>query len=191
MSQRQLQRGARRLSSPLSAFMSASRASILALLLLCLAGLAWPGRSSHADDTPVWQRIDKKGIKSGSIQLGIADLLAITCPASLPSAQPRLLLHVQVLQGAFSEKTRYNLRIVVNDYRADLAMSARSGSLFFEAKDFNQRDMFQGLVQALSSAAQTGADHAQLAISSLGWRGDMPLAGADQVLNGLMDGCGE
>jgi len=175
----------------LSASLASSLASFLAILPLCLAALLWSGSGGLADDAPVWQRIDKKGIKSGSIQLGISDLLAITCPASLPSAQPRLLLHVQLLQGSYSERTKYNLRIVINDYRADLAMSARSGSLFFEAADFNQRDMFQGLVQALASAAQAGSDHAQLAIFSLGWRGDLPLAGADQVLNGLMDGCGE
>lgn len=157
----------------------------LALLLALVAGTA------TADTGPVWQRLDKKGIKSGRIQFGISDLLAITCPAALPEAEPRLLVHVQVLQMAYDERLRYNLRVVVNDYRADFAMKAQSGSLFFEAKDFNQRDMFQGFVQQLMSAAQSGADHAQLAISSLGWRGDLPLASADQVLSGLMDGCGQ
>jgi hypothetical protein len=188
MSHRKQHRRARRVSSPLA---TSTLASFLAILLLSCIALLWSGSAGQADDAPVWQRIDKKGIKSGSIQLGINDLLAITCPASLPTAQPRLILHVQLLQGAYSEHIKYNLRIVINDYRADLAMSAKSGSLYFDATDFNQRDMFQGLVQALSSAAQAGSDHAQLAIFSLGWRGDMPLAGADQVLNGLMDGCGE
>lgn len=157
---------------------------LLLLLTVAVAGAA-------ADGGPIWQRQDKKGIKSGRVQFGLADLAAITCPASLPSAQPRLMLHVQVLQMAYNEKLKYNLRIVINDYRADLAMSAQRGTLFFEAKDFNERDMFQGLVQELASAAQAGADHAQLAISSLGWRGELPLAGADQVFNGLMDGCGQ
>jgi len=157
----------------------------LALLFALVVGTA------AADTAPVWQRLDKKGIKSGSVQFGVSDLLAITCPAALPEAEPRLLVHVQTLQMAYDERLRYNLRVVVNDYRADFAMKAQSGSLFFEAKDFNQRDMFQGFVQQLMSAAQSGADHAQLAISSLGWRGDLPLAAADQVLSGLMDGCGQ
>jgi hypothetical protein len=184
MSYLQQRRGARRPPS--------FAASFLAVLVLAIIALPWLSKHSFADDAPAaWQRVDKKGIKSGSIQLGITDLLAIICPASLPTAQPRLVLHVQVLQTAYSEKLKYNLRIVINDYRADLAMTARNGSLIFEATDFNQRDMFQELVQAISSAAQTGTDHGQLALFSFGWRGDMPLAGADQVLKGLMDGCGE
>lgn len=142
-------------------------------------------------DGEAWKRLDKKGIKTGTIAFGINNILGITCPASLPTAQPRLILHVQQLQTDYNERSRYNLRIVINDYRADFGMSAQEGTLFFEAKDFNQRDLFQALVQQLISAAQAGNDHAQLAVSSLGWRGDLPLAGADQVLAGLMDGCGE
>ena len=146
--------------------------------------------SARADD-PAWQRIDKKGIKSGSVEFGLGNLFGITCPASLPTAQPRLILHVQVLQTDYNEKSRYNLRVVINDYRADFGMKVKDGSLYFDAADFNQRDVFGGFVQALIQAAQAGADHAQIAVSSLGWRDDLPLAAADKVLAGLMDGCGE
>jgi hypothetical protein len=142
-------------------------------------------------DGEAWKRLDKKGIKTGTIAFGINNILGITCPASMPTAQPRLILHVQQLQTDYYETSRYNLRVVINDYRADFGMSAQEGTLFFEAKDFNQRDMFQTFVQQLIAAAQAGNDHAQLAVSSLGWRGELPLAGADQVLAGLMDGCGE
>jgi len=165
--------------------------SWLATLLMVALSLAATMPPVAADDAPVWQRLDKKGIKSGSVQFGYGDLVAITCPASLPTAQPRLLVHIQALLNAYDSRTRYNLRISVNDYRADFAMTPQEGTLLFEAKDFNQRDMFQGFVQALQTAAQAGVDHAQMAIFSLGWRGDLPLAAIDQVLNGLMDGCGE
>lgn len=159
------------------------------LPLICLM-VALSSATPHADD-PAWKRIDKKGIRTGAVTFGINNLVAVTCPAALPTAQPRLLLHVQAIQTDYDEKARYNLRIVINDYRADFGMSAQDGTLYFEAKDFNQRDMFETFVQQLMAAAKAGDDHAQLAVSSLGWRGDLPLAGADQVLAGLMDGCGE
>ncbi len=158
------------------------------LLLMTLLALSPAPAGADGD---AWKRLDKKGIKTGTIAFGISNLFAITCPAALPTAQPRLILHVQQLQTDYDEKSRYNLRIVINDYRADFGMSAQEGTLYFEAKDFNQRDMFQTFVQQLMAAAQAGNDHAQLAVSSLGWRGDLPLGGADQVLTGLMDGCGE
>lgn len=157
------------------------RVKLISLMAL-MALPAW------ADDT-TWHRLDKKGIKSGSVEFGINNLFAITCPASSPTAQPRLLFHVQILQTSLDEKSHYNLRVAIDDYRADFGMSAKEGTLYFEAADFNQRDMFQTFVRELISAAKTGADHAQIAVSSLGWRGDLPLAAADQVLNGLMDGC--
>lgn len=163
----------------------------LAALLMATLSLAATMPPALADDAPVWQRIDKKGIKSGSVQFGYGDVVAITCPASLPTAQPRLLVHVLALLNAYDSKTRYNLRISINDYRADFAMTPQDGTLLFEAKDFNQRDMFQSFVQELMNAGQNGVDHAQMAIFSLGWRGDLPLAAIDQVLPGLMDGCGE
>ena len=161
-------------------------ARLAAALLLILTSIP-----AHADDDSAWQRQDKKGIRTASIAFGLNNVLAITCPASLPTAQPVLLLHVQVLQAEFSYKTRYNLRIVIDDFRADFGMTAKDGSLFFEATDFNQRDAFQGMVQELIKAAHNGEDHAQVAVFSLGWRGDIPLASADEALDGLMDGCGE
>lgn len=161
---------------------------IIRLGTICLLPLI--PLTAHADDA-VWQRIDKKGIKSGSIEFGLRNLFAITCPASLPSAQPRLLLHAQTLMTDFNEKSRYNLRVVINDYRADFGMKPKDGNLVLDAVDFNQRDIFNGLVQALIEAAKSGVDHGQIAVSSLGWREDLPLASADQVLAGLMDGCGE
>jgi hypothetical protein len=157
--------------------------------LLCLVAVL--GFTTAQADDDAWKRIDKKGIRTGTVSFGINNLVAITCPAALPTAQPRLLLHVQAIQTDYDERSRYNLRIVINDYRADFGMSAQDGTLYFEAKDFNQRDMFETFVHQLMAAAKGGTDHAQLAVSSLGWRGDMPLAGADQVLVGLMDGCGE
>ncbi len=133
------------------------------LLLMTLLALSPAPAGADGD---AWKRLDKKGIKTGTIAFGISNLFAITCPAALPTAQPRLILHVQQLQTDYDEKSRYNLRIVINDYRADFGMSAQEGTLYFEAKDFNQRDMFQTFVQQLMAAAQAGNDHAQEALSS-------------------------
>ena len=165
--------------------------SMILAMLLTMPLLTTQTRPVAADDAPTWQRLDKKGIKSGRVEFGYGNLFAITCPASLPTAMPRLLIHVQALDTAYESTSRYNLRVVINDYRADFGMIPQMGTLLFEASDFNQREMFEEFVHQLISAAQAGTDHAQLAISSLGWRGDLPLAAADQALNGLMDGCGE
>jgi hypothetical protein len=158
----------------------------------CATALLTTGsRPVHADDNPLWERNDKKGIKTARVDFGLKDVVAITCPASMPTAQPILLTHISALQMSLNYQTHYNLRIVINDYRADFGMVAKESSLIFEAKDFNERDNFEGMVQALINAAQNGVDHAEMAVSSLGWRGDLPLTGADQALAGLMDGCGQ
>ncbi len=146
---------------------------------------------AFADDSG-WERIDKGGVKSGSVAAGIGDLLAVACPASTPQAQPRLIVRILALQnGYYDGKTQYNLRLVINDYRQDFAMAAKDGTFVFEAADFNQRLQLQDFVQHMIAAAAAGVDQMQLAFSSLGWRGQMPLAGADKVLDGVLDGCGQ
>jgi hypothetical protein len=158
------------------------------LSALLLAGTA---DAAMADDDPgVWQRIDKNGIKASNVEMGPGSVVAITCPAGTTLAQPRLIIQIQKLRNSFFDERRsYNLRVAVNDYRQEFGMKAMKGFFVFEAKDINQRLQFNELVQELAKASAAGADRAQLALSSLGWRGDMPLAGADRALPGLMDGC--
>jgi hypothetical protein len=141
-------------------------------------------------DDGIWERVDKRGIKTGSVTAGIGNLIAVACPASTPKAQPRLVVHIGALQNGFYDgRTTYNLRLVINDYRQDFGMTTSKGSFVFEANDFNQRQQVQDLIDHLIAAAAAGTDQMQLAFSSLGWRGQMPLTGADKVLPGLMDGC--
>ncbi|MET1026003.1 MAG: hypothetical protein ABWY00_02455 [Dongiaceae bacterium] len=161
--------------------------------ILCLAAAA--GSLTHiaaADDSDLWQRTDKKGVKSGSVTTGVNDVVAIACPAETPEAKPRLIVHIQALQNGFYDgKTKYNLRFAMNDYRQDFAMSTLNGNFIFEAADFNQRLQFQDFVDHLRAADTAGEQRAQLSFFTLGWRGDIPLAGAAKVLDGLMDGCGQ
>ncbi|MDY0882867.1 hypothetical protein ACFPL7_07895 [Dongia soli] len=158
------------------------------LLPLLLGGIA---HAATADENPaIWQRIDKNGIKASNVEMGPGSVVAITCPAETTLAQPRLIIQIQKLRNSFfDEKHIYNLRVAVNDYRQEFGMKAMKGYFVFEAKDINQRLQFNELVQELAKASAAGADMAQIALSSLGWRGEMPLTGADRALPGLMDGC--
>lgn len=154
---------------------------------LLLAGLA---DQTAADDAALWQRIDKNGVKASNVEIGMGSMVAIACPAQTTLAQPRLIVHVQPLVNTFFDERRtYNLRLAVNDYRQEFGMKASRGNFVFEAKDINQRLQFNDLVRALIAASSAGTEKAQLALSSLGWRGEMPLTGADRALPGLMDGC--
>ena len=172
-------------------YLTAGRHSMLPARLFLGLALLMVSVPVHADDDSVWQRQDKKGIRTASVNFGINNVIAISCPASLPTAQPLLLVHIQAVMAELDSRSRYNLRISIDDYRADFGMTAKDGSLFFEATDFNQRQSFQDFVQEFIKAAHNGEDHAQMAVFSFGWRGDVPLAGADEALDGLMDGCGE
>lgn len=161
--------------------------------IICLAVTAsFVTHMAAANDDDLWQRADKKGVKAGSVSTGVSDVVAIACPASTPEAKPRLVVHIQALQNGFYDgKTKYNLRFAVNDYRQDFAMSTLNGNFIFEAADFNQRLQFQDFVDHLRAADAAGEQRAQLSFFTLGWRGDIPLAGANKVLDGLMDGCGQ
>lgn len=173
-------------------YLTAGRGFALAAKLLLGLTLLLTSVAVHADDDSVWQRQDKKGIRTASVNFGVNNVMAISCPAAtLPTAQPLLLVHVQALQAELGYASRYNLRISIDDFRADFGMTAKDGSLLFEATDFNQRQSFQDFVQEFIKAAHNGEDHAQMALFTLGWRGDVPLAGADEAFDGLMDGCGE